>query len=160
MDFVLCSNEIIFTLFSYTKIDKDHLISLAKRHIAKEIRDFLRLWIQQQELRSGAIESSSNDQIINSYRCFGINLSYLKEYTLAKSYDVIDQGCESVIREAIHQRGDIIQDIIRNNYVKELGVILNKTNQKVILVLQEQSILHNVLKFRDEFFFKPPKCNG
>ena len=43
LDFVLCSNEIIFTLFSYTKIDKDHLISLAKRHIAKEIRELLRL---------------------------------------------------------------------------------------------------------------------
>ena len=35
LDFVLCSNEIIVTLFPPKKIDKDYLISLVKRHTAK-----------------------------------------------------------------------------------------------------------------------------
>ena len=110
-----------------------------KRHIAKEIREFRRLGIQHQELRSSPFESSSHDQIIYSYKCFGINLSCLKENTLAKSYDVIDQDYESVIREAIHRSGDIIRVMTHNNYFKEPGVFFNKTNQKVVLVLQEKN---------------------
>ena len=160
LDFVSCSNEIIFNLFSLQKIDKDFPIPLVKKHTAKEIREFRRLGIEQQEIRSSAFVSSCDDQIINSYKCFGINLPYLKENTLAKSYDVIDQGYESVIREAIHRRGDIIRDMTHNNYFKESGVILNKTNQKVILVLQEQPFLYKVSKVRDGFFFKSPKCDG
>ena len=160
LDFVSCSNEIIFNLFSLQKIDKDFPIPLVKKHTAKEIREFRRLGIEQQEIRSSAFVSSCDDQIINSYKCFGINLPYLKENTLAKSYDVIDQGYESVIREAIHRRGDIIRDMTHNNYFKEPGVILNKTNQKVVLVLQEQTFLHKVSKVRDGFFFKSPKCDG
>ena len=47
-----------------------------------------------------------------------------------------------------------------NNNFKEQGVILKKTNQKVVLVLQEQTFLHKVSKVRDGFFFKSPKCDG
>ena len=61
-----------------------------KIHTAKEIREFRRLDIQQQELRSSPFENSCDDQIINSYNCFGISLPYLKENTLEKSYDIID----------------------------------------------------------------------
>ena len=123
-----------------------------KRHIAKEIREFRRLGIEQQEIRSSAFVSSCDDQIINSYKCFGINLPYLKEITLVKSYDVIDQGYESVIREAIHRRGDIIRDMTHNNYFKEPGVILNKTNQKVVLVLQEQPFYIKFQKLEMDYF--------
>ena len=42
----------IFVLFYHIKIDKDYLIPLVKRHIATEIREFRRLGIQHQELRS------------------------------------------------------------------------------------------------------------
>ena len=79
---------------------------------------------------------------------------------LSKSYDVIDQGYASVIREVIHRRGGIIRDMTHNNYFKEPGFIFNTNNQKVILVLQEQIFLHKVSKVRDGFFFKSSKCDG
>ena len=85
LDFVLCSNEIIFTLFPLQKNDKDYPVPLVKRHTAIGIREFRKLSIQQQELRSSDFESSCDDQIINSYKRFRINLSYLKENTLVKS---------------------------------------------------------------------------
>ena len=72
---------------------------MVKKHTAKEIREFRLLGIELQEFRSSAFVSSCDDQIINSYKCFGINLPYLKENTLAKSYDVIDQGYVKVSLE-------------------------------------------------------------
>ena len=90
---------------------------------------------------------------------FWNQFSISKINTLAKSYDAIDQGYESVIREAIHRCGDIIQDMTHNHYFKEPGFILNKANQKVFLVLQEQPLLHKASIVRDGFFFKSPKCD-
>lgn len=69
-----CSNEIIFSLFSHKKNHNDYLIPLVKRYSAKVIREFRRLGFKQQESRSTIYDTSSNDQIIKSYKCFGINI--------------------------------------------------------------------------------------
>ena len=45
-----------------------------KRYSAKVIREFRRLGFKQQESRSTIYDTSSNDQIIKSYKCFGINI--------------------------------------------------------------------------------------
>ena len=63
-------------------------------------------------------------------------------------------------REARHRRGDIIRDKIYNKHIDKPGVILNKLNQKVILILQEQRFLSKVTNVKDGFFFKSRKCDG
>ena len=68
-----------------------------KRYLAKGIREFRRLGFKQQESRSTIYDTSSNDQIIKSYKCFGINIPKLKENYLPKKYDVIEKGYEKFI---------------------------------------------------------------
>ena len=97
----------LYFIFFHIKKYKYYLIPLVKRNTTKEIRRFRRLAIQQQELQSTAFDGSSNDQTINSYKCFRINFPYLKEKLFSKSHDVIDQGYESVIRESTHRCNDI-----------------------------------------------------
>ena len=122
----------LYFIFFHINIDKDYLNPLVKRHTIKKIREFFRLEIRQQELQSTVFDGSSNDQITNSYKCFGINLLYLKEKPFSKSHDVTDQDYESFIREEIHRRGDSIRDMIHNNYLKtQTGVILNKTMKRL-----------------------------
>ena len=73
LDFVFVAMKLSF-LFSHIKIHNDYLIPLVKRYSAKVIREFRRLGFKQQESRSTIYDTSSNDQIIKSYKCFGINI--------------------------------------------------------------------------------------
>ena len=67
---------------------------------------------------------------------------------------------KKLIKKALHRRGDNIRDKIHNKHIDKPGVILNKLNQKVILILQEQTLLSKVSNVKDGFCFKSTKYDG